>query len=115
MTFFADNESDKEIELQDWAIPDWLGSDKKGKDIDVKLAEMLNTLCTKEGESSKIVEDNPTPANCTNLLAPKVNTDIWNILPKFEQSRDSGFQAIQTTIIAGITPVLRIAEIMKTN
>uniref|UniRef100_A0A8W8LGZ4 Uncharacterized protein n=1 Tax=Magallana gigas TaxID=29159 RepID=A0A8W8LGZ4_MAGGI len=37
--FFADNESEKDIELSDWAIPDWFSSDKKGKDIDSKLAE----------------------------------------------------------------------------
>ncbi|XP_052686937.1 uncharacterized protein LOC128166076 [Crassostrea angulata] len=113
--FFADNESEKDIELSDWAIPDWFSSDKKGKDIDSKLAEMVNTLCIKEGETSKIIEDNPRPANCNNLVAPRVNTDIWNILPKFAQSRDSGFQAVQKTIVAGITPILRIAEMMKTN
>ena len=49
--FFADNESEKDIELSDWAIPDWFSSDKKGKDIDSKLAEMVNTLCIKEGET----------------------------------------------------------------
>lgn len=117
---FFDNESTSnyeadEKESEEWEIPEWFSSDKKGKDVDPKLAEMVNTLCTKEGETSKIIENNPRPGNCTYLAAPRVNSDIWNILPKSAQTRDSGFQAIQKTIATGITPLLRIAELSKRN
>lgn len=116
--FMNDKESveqDKDQVDNDWDIPEWFSSDKKGKNVDDKLANMVNTLCTKEGETEKIIESHPRPANCTYLLAPRVNPDIWNIMPKSAQSRDSGFQAVQKTIATGIVPLLKIAEMSKSN
>ena len=111
--YFDDHDDDKEIRLDDWELPDWFVSDKKGKDIDQKLADMVNTICTSEGDTSKIIENLHRPANCTYLKAPKVNPDIWNLLSKSAQTRDYGFQAVQKAITSGMIPIIRAAEACK--
>lgn len=37
-------EQDKDQVDNDWDIPEWFSSDKKGKNVDDKLANMVNTL-----------------------------------------------------------------------
>lgn len=57
--------------------------DKKGKNVDDKLVNMVNIFCIKEGEIEKIIESYLRLVNCIYLLVFWVNLDIWNIMLKF--------------------------------
>lgn len=46
-------EQKKEVDT-DWDIPDWFSSNNKEK-----LSNSFNTLCTKDGETEKIIESHP--------------------------------------------------------
>lgn len=105
--YFDNDEQDNE-----WALPDWFTVDKKGGEVDTKLADMVNSVCITEGDTEKIIEKYPRPANCKFLTAPKINNDIWQMLPKFIQNRDAGFQAVQKMIASGIVPLMKAAQLL---
>lgn len=106
--YYFDNEEHE----NDWALPDWFTVDKKGGDVDTKLADMVNSVCITEGDTEKLIEKYPRPANCKYLTAPKIDSDIWQMLPKFIQNRDAGFQAFQKIIASGIVPLMKVAQLL---
>lgn len=44
-------------------------------------------MCVTEGDTWKLIQKYPRTANC--------NIDVWEMLLKFIQKRDVGFQAVQ--------------------
>ena len=47
------------------------------------------------------------PENCTNLVAPKVNKQIWQQLRQETKNNDSAFQKAQSLLLSGLCAVLQ--------
>lgn len=50
------------------------------------------------------------PANCTGLVVPKINRDIWDILPRGSRETDLGVQRTQFLLHKGITPIVSLMD-----
>lgn len=85
--YFDNDEQDN-----DWALPDWFTVDKKGGEVDTKLADMVNSVCITEGDTEKIIEKYPRPANCKFLTAPKINNDIGKCCQNLYRTEMRGFK-----------------------
>ena len=58
-----------------------------------KLAEVQNKYLTSE--------------NCTNLVAPKINKQVWQQLRQETRNNDSAFQKAQSLLLSGLHAVLQ--------
>ena len=55
--------------------------DELGKPVSEKLSKIVNTLFVNDMEEKKFKTNNKTyrrPGNCPAIVAPKVNSEIWN-------------------------------------
>jgi len=50
------------------------------------------------------------PENCTNLVAPKINKQIWQQLRQETRNTDSAFQKVQSLLISGLYAVLQMCN-----
>ena len=53
--------------------------------------------------------------NCDQACLPVVNQDIWKILDKRAQNQDKGIQDIQNLVATGITPIIKLADVLKSQ
>ena len=47
------------------------------------------------------------PENCTNLVAPKINKQVWQQLRQETRNNDSAFQKAQSLLLSGLYAVLQ--------
>ena len=50
------------------------------------------------------------PENCEGLTVPKINRDIWDILPRGSREADLGVQRTQFLLHKGITPIVQLMD-----
>ena len=50
------------------------------------------------------------PENCTNLVAPKINKQIWQQLRQETRNSDSAFQKTQSQLISGLYAILQLCN-----
>ena len=110
-----DSSKDEESETPDtWQLPK-LKAPQKGKAISQSLANMINMACTSQCDVDNVVEKYKIPENCDRAGPPLVNTEVWKIMDKRVQSQDRGIVDIQNLVNTGITPIVKLAEMLKTQ
>ena len=110
---FGTDNSDKENE-SDWELPK-IKKKSKGLPVSQSLAKLVNTACTTLCDTDSIIEKYSVPENCEMLNPPAVNGEIWKILDKRSRSYDRLFQEIQQSLAAGMVPVLKLVDILKSQ
>lgn len=102
----------EEGEIVDWDLPK-LKVPEKGKAISNSLAKMINVACTTQCHTDTLVNKYKIPENCDYICPPMVNGEIWKVLDKRAQSQDRGMVDIQNLLSTAMTPVMRLAEVLK--
>ena len=77
-----------------------------GPEIDLELAEKVNTLMSTgvlESKTTELKDMYVTPGNCPFLVVPKCPSEIWNTAGENIRGKDLKLQKIQTPLIKGIT------------
>ena len=85
-------------ELQEF----FLLNDQTGANINDKVAQVINTgMCThvSRDKIKSVLEKYPTPANTPNVCTPKMNPEIWEVLPSFARMRDVALQRLVTLVV----------------
>ena len=83
------------------------------KDINPEFAKLVNKLTTTpltSEEFKKLSETYVRPGNTTNLVCPKINTEIWDILPPKVREQDSTLQDLQKRFVKGMIPLVQAID-----
>ena len=73
----------------------------------------MKSLLTKKLTKGKLAEVQNKylrPENCTNLVAPKINKQIWQQLRQETRNNDSAFQRAQSLLLSGLYAVLQLCN-----
>ena len=87
--------------------------EKNSPAIDANLAEIVKSLLTEKltkGKLAKVQNKYLRPENCTNLVAPKINKQIWQQLRQETRNNDSAFQKAQSLLLSGLYAVLQLCN-----
>ena len=87
--------------------------EKTSPAIDANLAEKVKSLLTEKLTKEKLAEVQNKylrPENCTNLVAPKINKQIWQQLRQETRNNDSAFQKAQSLLLSGLYAVLQLCN-----
>ena len=87
--------------------------EKTSPAIDANLAEIVKSLLTEKLTKEKLAEVQNKylrPENCTNLVAPKINKQIWQQLRQETRNNDSAFQKAQSLLLSGLYAVLQLCN-----
>ena len=85
-------------------------AEKRAPAIDSSLAEIVKSLLLEKRPKDKLVEVQNKclrPENCTNLVAPKINKQVWQQLCQETRNNDSAFQKAQSLLLSGLYAVLQ--------
>ena len=85
-------------------------AEKTAPAIDSNLAEIVKSLLLEKLPKDKLEEVQSKylrPENCTNLVAPKINKQIWQQLRQETRNNDSAFQKAQSLLLSGLYAVLQ--------
>ena len=85
-------------------------ADQTGPAVDDQLANLVSELCKHQLPKAKldaVLEKYRRPENCTNLVAPKVNTVVWQQLRQTVHTADSAMQRCQKLILASVYAMLQ--------
>ena len=98
--------------LLDRIAEDLSMADDKGEDINPQLAKIADGLwANKLGEDKlkKKLKKYPTPANCSNMIVPKCNQEIWtNSLTSNLRFNDLSLQKTQCHVSKAATAVMLV-------
>lgn len=89
--------------------------DKLGVPVSKDTAEIVemgmrgSVLHSKEKE---LMERVLRPANCDQLIVPRVNSEIWKEIRKDTRDNDVTFQRIQSLVHKGLTPIISVMDSM---
>ena len=89
-----------------------------GPDTLPKIANIVNTGFRTSASTEKtksLCDQYSRPANCTSLVVPKLNDEIYHTLSKHAQQRDKGLQLTQKLILSASFPLIRVMEFLFTN
>ena len=100
-----------EVEACDWEPPR-LKAPEKGKPVSDSLARLINMSCTSQCDTETLLSKYKIPQNCDQACPPSVNSEIWKDLDRRAQSQDRGIVDIQNLVATGITPIIKLAEIL---
>ena len=87
--------------------------EKTSPAIDANLAEIVESLLTEKLTKETLAEIQNKylrPENCTNLVAPKINKQIWPQLRQETRNNDSAFQKAQSLLLSGLYAVLQLCN-----
>jgi len=87
--------------------------EKTSPAIDANLAEIIKSLLTEKLTKEKLAKVQNKylrPENCTNLVAPKINKQIWQQLRQETRDNDSAFQKAQSLLLSGLYAVLQLCN-----
>ena len=107
------NTSETEVKVQ---LPDedLLNSPETcGADISTGLATRIDTACTKKPAKEKLVkiqERYLRPLNCSHMLAPKVNPELWDDLSDTAKGRELGLQSLQKLFVKSFYPLTQLTN-----
>ena len=88
-------------------------TEKTSPAIVANLAEIVKNLLNEKLPKEKLSEVQAKylrPENCTNLVAPKINKQIWQQLRQETRNTDSAFQKAQSLLISGLYAVLQMCN-----
>ena len=88
-------------------------TEKTSSAIDTNLAEIVKSLLNDKLPKEKLSEVQAKylrPENCTNLVAPKINKQIWQQLRQETRNNDSAFLKAQSLLISGLYAVLQMCN-----
>ena len=83
--------------------------------ISESMAEFVKNACTRKADVAKFMEANLIPSNCKSLVPPLINSEVWSYLYANIQQRDKSLQDVQKVLGLGIVPIIKIAEMLKSN
>lgn len=107
-----DAEEGEIIGDDEWELPRLKAPDK-GRSVSETLAKKVNVACTSLCETDSLTSKYKIPQNCDKACPPLVNGEVWKILDKRSQSHDRGLQDIQNLVATGLTPIMKLAELLK--
>ncbi|KAK6178387.1 hypothetical protein SNE40_013183 [Patella caerulea] len=84
-----------------------------GPEINPDVAKIFSSLLEQkipEEKISKTEESFNVPKNCSFLITPKVNTEIWTKLSPHVRSADIKLQKIQTRLTNGLIPITVVLD-----
>ena len=87
--------------------------EKTSPAIDANLAEIVKSLLTEKLTKEKFPEVQNKylrPENCTNLVAHKINKQIWQQLRQETRNKDSAFQKAQSLLLSALYAVLQLCN-----
>ena len=88
-------------------------SEKTSSSIDANLADIAKSLINEKLSKEKLSELQAKylrPENCTNLVAPKINKQIWQQLRQETRNTDTTFQKAQSLLMSGLYAVLQLCN-----
>lgn len=97
---------------EDWSLPP-LKIQEKGKPISKSLANMVNMACTSQCDTDNLIKKYKVPENCDKVTPPLVNEEIWKTIDKRAQSQDRSLVETQNMAAAGISSMIKLAEMVK--
>ena len=68
--------------------------------------------CTSQCDTETLLSKYEISQNCNQACPPSVNSEIWKVLDRRAQSQDRGIVDIQNLVATGITPIIKLAEIL---
>ena len=98
--------------VDEWELPR-LKAPEKGIPVSETLAKKVNLACTSQCDVDSLVIKYKIPQNCDRACPPLVNNEVWKIMNKQAQSNDKSIQDIQNLVATGITPIIKLAEVLK--
>ncbi len=118
----ADQESDSakptdgnEDELLSALASEYSAEDKTSRPVSSQLADIVNKRWSSKLSDDKFKEKiakYDRPENCDQLLAPKVNPEIWSRISNTDQRQDLKLVAIQKTLVAVGTVLTKSAQLL---
>ena len=78
-----------------------------------ELADRIDLACTKnpaKDKLGKIQERYLRPKNCSMLVAPRVNPQLWEDLSNKAKMRDIGLQQLQKSFLKSCYPIINLAN-----
>ena len=100
---------------------DFEKSEGLGTEVDHNLAQVVDAGITQPIDrklATSLCEKQLRPANCTTLLVPKLNKEIWTSSSLFKniKENDKKFQTAQGYLTAGLIPLVNLMDcLLKTN
>lgn len=88
-------------------------AEKTSPAIDANLADIVKSLLTEKLSKDKLAEVQNKylrPENCTDLVAPKINKQIWQQLRQETRNSDSAFQKAQSLVLSGLYAILQLCN-----
>ena len=110
-----DGDNDDLLDLISVALD---SSDEKGPNISEKLAKIINDSYQSELSAEKrkeICQKYKIPANCTELIVPKLNNEIWTKLKSNAKRSDIRMGALQDTLNKASSAILVSANDLLTH
>jgi hypothetical protein len=98
------------------ALPDddlFNSPEECGDEISACLATRIDSACTKKPAKEKLLkiqERYLRPKNCSFLLAPKVNPELWDDLSDNAKGRELELQSLQKLFVKSFYPLARMAN-----
>lgn len=80
-------------------VPKWAG-DNLAKGVDAAVSIRSNKDSIQE-----IGKNRYRPENCKLLSVPRVNKEVWEVVPKVAHSSDVYLQEVQRSIATGLIPI----------
>ena len=106
-----DNNNCVEADEFKFVVPKIFDDDVKfGDETLQNIAEMVNTIAHRKANLDEVVKDVKIPANCKNIIPPKVNSEMWTFLRRNVKSLDLVMQGVQKLLGLGMVPIIRMAE-----
>ncbi|KXJ22364.1 hypothetical protein AC249_AIPGENE23047 [Exaiptasia diaphana] len=90
-------------------------NESKGPEVSEALAKRVNeafTVKPLEGKMKLLMDKYKTPSNCELMCVPRVNTTLWNELPRKAHQIDLGLQEAQKAIVKTGQIVVQITDDM---
>eukprot|EP00794_Sanderia_malayensis_P002378 gene2378-2741_t len=92
--------------------------EKTGPSIDKVLSNIMQRLLNEKLPKEKldaVQKAHLRPENCTNVVAPKINKQIWQQLKQDTKNRDSALQKIQTTMMSSLYAILQVCNNLSSS
>jgi len=108
----SEEEEEERSVLEEIAL-DLEPEEKVGPKIGEEVANLLSSFLSKScSESSKRrkEKEHARPENCEVLRCPKMNPEVWNVLPGKSRVTDSTLQKAQGSFLNSITPIAKCIE-----
>ena len=86
---------------------------KLGSDIDADLAKQTDTTCTKKYANDKFFKGQERylcPNNCSLLLTPKVNPDLWGDLSDARSAQQLELENIRRVFVNSFKPLFMLGN-----